>query len=242
MYFIPMFIFVNSIVATCNKISEGGLNCRVQAKAITSYEIRQSNQNCIIFFIRIPTMKKTQSNGKNWQDSLGIMAEDIQACAEKMEASMFLSIVQVAIAVPRYWDTHAISKPVSRQGFRVLRCLISHGGRRTPTEIGREILLSKYTVTRIVDSLEKRGLVKREPFGDDLRTRDIIITNKGIALVNDCADYLKQHVMKQFLANLNQKQVDDIRAFLRSFRDYLLASIPDSSSKILKPETKRIRK
>jgi DNA-binding MarR family transcriptional regulator len=187
-------------------------------------------------------MKKTQSTGKNWQDSLGTMAEDIQACAEKMEASMFLSIVQVAIAVPRYWDTYAISKPVSRQGFRVLRSLVSHGGRRTPTEIGREILLSKYTVTRIVDSLEKRGLVKREPFGDDLRTRDIIITSKGIMLVNDCIDYLRHYVMKQFLANLSQKQVDDIRAFLRSFRDYLLASIPDSSSNAPEPKTKRSKK
>jgi hypothetical protein len=36
MYFIPMFAFVNSIVADCNKRPESTLYCRVQAKAMTS--------------------------------------------------------------------------------------------------------------------------------------------------------------------------------------------------------------
>jgi DNA-binding MarR family transcriptional regulator len=177
-------------------------------------------------------MKKHKGNRKDWEDTLSLMAEDIVASAKKLEENMFLSIVQVAIAVPRFWDLQGISKPVSRQGFRVLRNLITHKGRMTPTEISREILLSKYAVTRVVDSLEKNDLVKREPFGDDLRTRDVTITNKGVKLANDCANYLTEHVMKQFLSDLTSRQIQDMKIFLKKFRSYLVSAIPASPSTI----------
>jgi DNA-binding MarR family transcriptional regulator len=188
-----------------------------------------TSSRSLIRWLMVKMKKKRQSTSKDWKDSLSPLAADINASAKKLEDNLFLSIVQVAIAVPRFWDFKGISKPVSRPGFRVLRNLITHKGRMTPTEISKEILLSKYAVTRIVDSLEKNGLVKREPFGDDLRTRDVIITNKGLKLANGCADYLSEHVMKQFSPSLTSKQIQDIRVFLKKFRSHLVATIPDSS-------------
>ncbi len=186
-------------------------------------------------------MKKRKGTRKEWKDTLSPMAGDIDDSAKKLEENMFLSIVQVAIAVPRFWDLQGISKPVSRPGFRVLRNLITHRGRMTPTEISKEILLSKYAVTRVVDSLEKNGLVKREPFGDDLRTRDVIITNKGVKLANDCADYLTEYVMRQFVSDLSNRQIQDIKIFLKKFRSYLVATIPESPS-LTSPVKKSLKK
>src|SRR2546421_1444593 len=55
-------------------------------------------------------------------------------------------------------------------------------GRLRPFEIEREILLAQYNLSRLLDRLEKEGLVTREPCEDDGRGQWVVITDKGRAL------------------------------------------------------------
>jgi len=55
-------------------------------------------------------------------------------------------------------------------------------GRLRPFEIEKETLLAQYNLSRLLDRLEKAGLIRREPWEDDARGQWVVITEKGRAL------------------------------------------------------------
>jgi|ERR1043165_325393 DNA-binding MarR family transcriptional regulator len=55
-------------------------------------------------------------------------------------------------------------------------------GRLRPFEIEKETLLAQYNLSRLLDRLEKEGLIRREPCEDDARGQWVVITEKGRAL------------------------------------------------------------
>src|SRR3954464_6426255 len=55
-------------------------------------------------------------------------------------------------------------------------------GRLRPFEIERETLLAQYNLSRLLDRLEKEGLVAREACTDDGRGQWVAITEKGRSL------------------------------------------------------------
>jgi DNA-binding MarR family transcriptional regulator len=54
-------------------------------------------------------------------------------------------------------------------------------GRLRPFEIEKETLLAQYNLSRLLDRLERGGLVAREPCDDDGRGQWAVITDKGRA-------------------------------------------------------------
>jgi DNA-binding MarR family transcriptional regulator len=54
-------------------------------------------------------------------------------------------------------------------------------GRLRPFEIEKETLLAQYSLSRLLDRLEREGLVVREPCDDDGRGQWAVITDKGKA-------------------------------------------------------------
>jgi DNA-binding MarR family transcriptional regulator len=52
-------------------------------------------------------------------------------------------------------------------------------GRLRPFEIEERTLLAQYNLSRLIDRLEKEGLVERRTFDDDGRGRWVVITEKG---------------------------------------------------------------
>jgi DNA-binding MarR family transcriptional regulator len=170
-----------------------------------------------------------RDNGKSWQDSLEPLAQEIQSCATKLREDTFLTCVRTAFSaaktVQQHLDTMSNNKSSHYVEFALLHSLILNGGRMTPSQIGKEILRSKFSVTRIVNSLEKRGLVRREPYGDDPRTRDVLITRKGIQIVNDRTEYFQKYVISKVLRDLNEKQLEDLRKLLQRLDTYLSTKI-----------------
>jgi DNA-binding MarR family transcriptional regulator len=54
-------------------------------------------------------------------------------------------------------------------------------GRLRPFEIEKETLLAQYNLSRLLDRLEREGLVAREPCDDDGRGQWAVISDKGRA-------------------------------------------------------------
>jgi DNA-binding MarR family transcriptional regulator len=54
-------------------------------------------------------------------------------------------------------------------------------GRLRPFEIEKETLLAQYNLSRLLDRLEKEGLIARAPHEDDARGQWVVITEKGRA-------------------------------------------------------------
>jgi DNA-binding MarR family transcriptional regulator len=55
-------------------------------------------------------------------------------------------------------------------------------GRLRPIEIEKETLLAQYNLSRLLDRLEKEGLIRREPCEDDARGQWVVVTEKGRVL------------------------------------------------------------
>ncbi|MBV8837873.1 MAG: winged helix-turn-helix transcriptional regulator [Alphaproteobacteria bacterium] len=66
--------------------------------------------------------------------------------------------------------------------YDVLLELARAGGRLRPFEIEKQILLAQYNLSRLIDRLEKEGLIARAPHEEDARGQWIVITDKGRAL------------------------------------------------------------
>ncbi|MBY5442990.1 MarR family transcriptional regulator [Rhizobium leguminosarum] len=55
----------------------------------------------------------------------------------------------------------------------------SQDGKLRPYEIEDRTLLAQYNLSRLIDRLEKEGLVRREVFAEDGRGRWVVITDAG---------------------------------------------------------------
>ena len=55
-------------------------------------------------------------------------------------------------------------------------------GRLRPFEIEKQILLAQYNLSRLLDRLEKEGLIARAAHEEDARGQWIVITDKGRAM------------------------------------------------------------
>ncbi|NZD51158.1 MarR family winged helix-turn-helix transcriptional regulator [Rhizobium leguminosarum] len=55
----------------------------------------------------------------------------------------------------------------------------SQGGKLRPYEIEERTLLAQYNLSRLLDRLEREGLVRREAFAEDGRGRWVLISDAG---------------------------------------------------------------
>ncbi|TVQ62875.1 MAG: MarR family transcriptional regulator [Phycisphaerales bacterium] len=103
---------------------------------------------------------------------------------EHPEQEAALNIIRTAgllsAEVTRLTKTHGLSQ----SGYNVLRIL--RGSRPRPRachEIGRELVVAVPDVTRLVDRLERDGLVQRARCEQDRRVVRISITDRGLELI-----------------------------------------------------------
>jgi DNA-binding MarR family transcriptional regulator len=73
---------------------------------------------------------------------------------------------------------------LSSATFNVLVVLLGAGGSLSPCEIGEQLLVTRGTVTGLLDSLERQRLVRRLPHPKDRRMLLIELTDEGRALLD----------------------------------------------------------
>jgi DNA-binding MarR family transcriptional regulator len=73
---------------------------------------------------------------------------------------------------------------ISMTAMMVLATIDGLGGRSTPAEIGRHVVVSSASITSLVDTNEKHGYVRRTPDVDDRRRTWVSLTPDGRALVD----------------------------------------------------------
>ena len=65
-------------------------------------------------------------------------------------------------------------------------------------ELAREVVLSPTAMSRFVDRVEKEGYVRREPDPDDRRALQIVITDKGVELLQKMWPIYKAGIEEHF--------------------------------------------
>lgn len=104
------------------------------------------------------------------------------------------------------------------QHYNALRIIKGkHPNPCSPGEI-KEVMLDKGNdVTRLVDKLVKKGLVKRNLCESNRRKVDIIITEKGLTFIKELNDPMKKHLslMKKTVSEKEAEHISDILDKLR---------------------------
>ena len=159
------------------------------------------------------------------------MADEIREQAAQLRDLTLLSFIYTSDVVNRYLDIEVARYPVGRTGFSVLHNLVLHGGTMTPTNLSKRVFRSKHAVTRVVDRLERLGLVKRDAIGQDRRVRKVSITKEGLAFVKESRAAGQQRVGHILLHPLDKKQIESLGTMMKQIREHALNLIASTKIK-----------
>jgi DNA-binding MarR family transcriptional regulator len=110
--------------------------------------------------------------------------EEIGEALLQVKETDFWLCVQFADTLLRYIEiTMKQDSVVSRLQGSALYFLLLQGGVSTPTRLASNMFRSKHSVTKIIDSLEKEGLVVRDFTNQDRRVTSIKLTEAGLERV-----------------------------------------------------------
>ncbi len=84
----------------------------------------------------------------------------------------------------------------------------------TQLELANAIGISSSTMTASLKSLERQGYVARRTDCQDARCKRVVITDKGLAAVNDCRQAIDD-VDNQLLSGFSPEEVDTVRRYFR---------------------------
>ena len=131
------------------------------------------------------------------------------------EQEIFLGLLVAAARVVEPWAQYLKSNAdLTHNQYNVLRILRgSHPGRLTCTEIADRMIARDPDITRLVDRLEKRAVVKRTRSTQDRRVIEIGITSKGLDLVKSL-DPQAARMPKTLLGHLGSKRSKQLRDLL----------------------------
>ena len=105
------------------------------------------------------------------------------------EQQATLGLLRTAEAVKRSLAQLVESHGITAQQYNVLRILRGAGPDGLPTlTIGERMIEQTPGVTRLVDRLERKGLVERKPCPKDRRRVFCVITEKGLGLLKELDD------------------------------------------------------
>ena len=102
---------------------------------------------------------------------------------------------------------------VSAAGGLVLGILRDHGS-TSPSELGQRLIVTRATVTGLLDSLERRGFVRRSANPADRRSLIVEITPLGLTVLQRVRTIIHRHE-KAWLGALSDA---DVRACIESLQ------------------------
>jgi DNA-binding MarR family transcriptional regulator len=160
------------------------------------------------------------------RNTIKTMARELRAQSRNPRVRAFLSYLYTEDILTRYLDNKLAHEKVTRAGFGVLHFLILNGGSMIPTTISKKAARSKYSVTRVIDALEKMGLVERLLPGEDRRTRRISITAAGLETVRNATLASRRALCDDIFRTLSEAQLAELGSILRELRRNILF-LPD---------------
>src|SRR5207244_13164879 len=83
----------------------------------------------------------------------------------------------------------------------------------TPSQLGERLIVTRATVTGLVDSLEAKGFVRREPNPNDRRSLSIQITPAGFKVLSRVRSIVHAHE-KRWMSDLDDGDLRKLIALL----------------------------
>ena len=101
----------------------------------------------------------------------------------------------------------------------LLRLARSPGRRLRMTDLAGQTSLSTSGVTRVVDRMDRDGLVRREACASDRRSSYAVVTDDGVARLEEAVPGHLALVQEWFIGQLTPEQLTGLLGSLRKIRD-----------------------
>jgi DNA-binding MarR family transcriptional regulator len=100
----------------------------------------------------------------------------------------------------------------------LLELSVAESGRLTMGQLGERVVLSRSRVSRVVDDLERAGLVRREAHPGDARSSYAVLTQAGVARFRKAAPVYVAAI-DEGLADLTRAELETLLAVMRKVLD-----------------------
>ena len=105
--------------------------------------------------------------------------------------------------------------------YDVLLELERAGGELRVGELGERLVIEPHNVTRLVDRLEAKGLLKRRRAAEDQRGVCAVLTGKGAAVRKEMWTHYRDAVRQAFGATLSPSDAETLIAILKRLIGHL---------------------
>jgi DNA-binding MarR family transcriptional regulator len=148
------------------------------------------------------------------------------------ELAAWRGMLRVSVRVRRELDRRLRERhEISIADYDAFVALAERPGRRIRmSDLAEVILQPKSSVTRIVDGLERRGFVRREPSRVDARSTDAVLTDTGLALYRRAQRSHHDNVRELFLDRLSDAQLQHLAGAWAAVYPEALAPTPDQQA------------
>lgn len=107
---------------------------------------------------------------------------------------------------------------ISIQQFNLLRILKGQYPKPSPLKLITDRMIDKMSNTsRLVEKLRQKDLVRREICSDNRRQVDIVITEKGVKVIDEVSKEIEGNIYTE--TNLSEKEAQTLNKLLDKIRD-----------------------
>jgi DNA-binding MarR family transcriptional regulator len=137
---------------------------------------------------------------------------------ENLEEEVLLNLQRTADAAMRPVEAEIKNHGLSATQYNVLRILRGAGeSGRTCGEVGDRLITRDPDITRLLDRMEKRGLIRRERQTKDRRVIQAYITDEGLALLKDL-DATIPSTIQSTLGHMGERKLRELCRLLELAR------------------------
>ena len=147
---------------------------------------------------------------------------------DKTPLGTLMSILLSFEVLARFLEVELKRYKASLIRFNIMSALFINGGEMTPSEIAESVFREKNSITAVINTLEREGVVRREPSTSDRRSVRVVITDKGWKEANRLSP-IAQELSREVLSCMDKKQVEELVACMRTIRESLLPKIARST-------------
>ncbi len=158
--------------------------------------------------------------------------ENSKKTADKTPLGTLLSIMTSYEVLARYLEVQLKKHGVSLIRFNIMSTLYKNGGEMTPSRIAEDVFREKNSVTAVINTMEKQGVVRREPSSQDRRSVKVVITDKGWNEANRL-NPIVQELSREALACMDKEQVENLIGTMRTMRECLALKMDKNNGKSL---------
>jgi DNA-binding MarR family transcriptional regulator len=155
---------------------------------------------------------------------------EVSKRTDKTPLGTLLSILTSFEVLARYLEVEFKQYEVSLIRFNIMSTLFKNGGEMTPSEIAESVFREKNSITAVLNTMEKQGVIRREPSANDRRSVRVVITDKGWNEANRL-NPVAQEMSRKALSCLERGRVEELVEAMRTIRESLMPGVNRNSGR-----------